>query len=981
LSPAPAATDWTQTVNDIYQQTFGRQADPSGMAHFTAALNSGMTGEQVRAALASSPEGQSRGLSPAPAAVAPLTAAAKAPQWEYQPGGNDDSSGMGMGSSTAPYWLDVNSGERKEVGQPVQATGVTPVDPNTLAQHVGPNFQGTPTQFYDDKGNLKGILVDAVRAGLNTREGELIIDPASLGLALKQGETASLDSKIQQRNEQGQLLFVDPNTGGTTIYNTGVPAETASTVKDLLYINERKYGGQIPADTAQGMMLLAAMMATGGVGGALLEGLGLGAAGAEGALASATAGELGFAGGAGAGAGGAAGAGLTASEAAALMGGTLSDAGAAATMGSTAASQGVNWTAAATQAAKTAGINAAVTAAQGGDIGQVLKAGALGALSGGAGVVGADLLGGGTLAQIGAQTAVATATAAATGKDPVQAAISGALTATLANVVPASTADILNNAGITDPNVVKAVNAAVSSSVVTAIRGGDIGTAAIMGAVNSGLTSVAGMIGNSQIVQDIKADITNALTSTVDAIKYETGATNAQALPIEGSNKSPVGTELDTPTQSDVVNAIFQQDAQDAMNRDLPKPPPLVQAAIDQNTPTTLADVVTPPLIQQATGQTDADAIYNQLVANAANPTVGAPLTSLAGATTSDANPVSVSGGDGLTVNMSGSNKISDLLDSYNTGIATLGYAPVEIDDEDFLDYARKTIEEEGTNESTTTTTTTTAATDDLDNIPVAPTTVVTDGNVPTTAPLGVANALNLPPNTVRLSAEEAAAYGLAPGLYTFSANGQPTPVPTFQPRSDQTVLVNPHDLPALRDITDQATQSDLSALVDEDLNLTPGFQNTTPEKVDALLNAYINNPESISAVRQDLQPVSTIWNVILDENIPDLAFLKPELVRPVPQPPLTPEEVEPEEVKPKPTTKPTTKGGEPGTEGESDSGAQAPLSPSEVEPEDESAPATQAPLTPTEVEPEDESEPSAQAPLSPSEVEPEEVLTADESD
>ena len=36
--PAPA-NQWQQTVNDIYQQTFGRQADPSGMASFTAALN------------------------------------------------------------------------------------------------------------------------------------------------------------------------------------------------------------------------------------------------------------------------------------------------------------------------------------------------------------------------------------------------------------------------------------------------------------------------------------------------------------------------------------------------------------------------------------------------------------------------------------------------------------------------------------------------------------------------------------------------------------------------------------------------------------------------------------------------------------------------------------------------------------------------------------------------------------------------------
>ena len=274
---APAAPDYTQTVNDIYQQTFGRQADPSGMASFTAALNAGMTGEQMRAALASSAEGQSMGLAPAaPTGIASLPAAAKPAQWELQPESYDEFTG----AYNAPYYIDVNSGATKAVGQPVQATGVTPVDPNTLAQHVGPNFQGTPTQFYDDKGNLKGVLVDAVRAGLNTREGELILDPMSLGLALKPGETASLNSALQQRNEQGQLLFIDPNTGKTTIYNTGVPAETGSTVKDLLYINERKYGGQIPTDMAQGALLLASMALTGGVGGALMNAAGIGGAAA-----------------------------------------------------------------------------------------------------------------------------------------------------------------------------------------------------------------------------------------------------------------------------------------------------------------------------------------------------------------------------------------------------------------------------------------------------------------------------------------------------------------------------------------------------------------------------------------------------------------------------------------------------------------------------------------------------------------------------
>ena len=318
----------------------------------------------------------------------------------------------------------------------------------------------------------------------------------------------------------------------------------------------------------------------------------------------------------------------------------------AADAAASAGSVGINWGAAAAAAAKSAAINAAVTAAQGGNIGDVLKAGALGAVSGGAGVAGADFLGGGALAQIGTQTAVATAIAAATGKDPMQAALSGALTATLSNIIPTGTSSILSNAGITDPSIQKAINSAISSSVVTAIRGGDIGTAAIMGAVNSGLASVAGMIGNSQIVQDIKASLTDTISSTVDSIKYELGATNAQALPVEGSNRANVGTALDTQAQPDVINSVFQQDAQDVMNRNMP--PPLVQAAIDQNTPRTADNVVIPPLIQQATGQSDPNAIYNQLVANAANSTVGAPSEPFAtGFTRNDADPLgSITGGN-----------------------------------------------------------------------------------------------------------------------------------------------------------------------------------------------------------------------------------------------------------------------------------------------------------------------------------------------
>jgi len=610
----PGGSNWTQTVNDIYQQEFGRQADPSGMATFSNQLSQGMTGEQIRAQLRSSPEGQSYGLTPSTGGGALPTALDPSAGWEWQP------EVYGENGVEAPYWRNVNTGDRKEAGA-VDAPRSDVVDPSGIARHLGLNYEGTPTQFYDNSGNLKGVLVDMVGYGGN---GQYILDPMSLGLALKPGEKPTINSAIQQRNENGQLLFIDPNTGETTIYNTGVPAVTGQTVKDRMYINDPgNRGGIIPADVTQGMIMLAAAMATGGVGGALLDAAGFGAGAASGLGAGAAAGsDIGSFIAADAAAGlGSAGAGLTAADAAALMGGTLSDAGAAATMGGTVADAGINWGAAATAAAKSAAINAAVTAAQGRGIGDILKAGALGAVSAGAGVAGADFLGGGALAQIGTQTAVATAIAAATGKDPVQAAISGALSASVANLIPAGTADILNGAGITDPSIQKAINSAISSSVITAIRGGDIGTAALMGAVNSGLSSVAGMIGDTQVVKDLKASLTDTISSTVDSIKYEIGATNAQALPVSGSNQPVASAPLDAENQPDVVNSILRQDATDAMNRGLP---------------------ATPPLISQATGQSDAELMAQALANFQQNSTVGAPLGTLAGATTSDVNPVTL---------------------------------------------------------------------------------------------------------------------------------------------------------------------------------------------------------------------------------------------------------------------------------------------------------------------------------------------------
>ena len=230
------------TVNNLYQQTLGRQADPSGLATFTNLLNQGWTEEQVKSTLINSAEGQSKGLT----------------EYQYQPGGrnNDD------GGYEAPYFINPITGERKAVDPATQGPTYQPVDTNTLPVQTGKNYEGTPTQFYDAQGNLKGVLIDAVRSGGASKEGSYVIDPTSLGLILKPGEKPSINSAVQQRNDQGQLLFIDPSTGNTTVYNTGFPAETGSTVKDLMYINDPgPRGGQIPKDTQLAMQIAIAIAA------------------------------------------------------------------------------------------------------------------------------------------------------------------------------------------------------------------------------------------------------------------------------------------------------------------------------------------------------------------------------------------------------------------------------------------------------------------------------------------------------------------------------------------------------------------------------------------------------------------------------------------------------------------------------------------------------------------------------------------------
>ncbi len=99
------------------------------------------------------------------------------------------------------------------------------LDVSNIPRHEVLNFEGTPTQFYDDTG-LRGIL---------TREG--IKDVSSFNPIVKPGEKITADTPIQQVDEEGVLLFSDGE--GVTRRNTGVPA-IAGTVGDQAYMRKIK---------------------------------------------------------------------------------------------------------------------------------------------------------------------------------------------------------------------------------------------------------------------------------------------------------------------------------------------------------------------------------------------------------------------------------------------------------------------------------------------------------------------------------------------------------------------------------------------------------------------------------------------------------------------------------------------------------------------------------------------------------------------
>lgn len=183
------------------------------------------------------------------------------PAWEYQPALTDDE-----GRSSPGYFINANTGDRREASSvegkytPDRLTGV---DVSNLPTHKGLNFEGTPTEFYDAEGALKGLLVDTYRWG---GKGQQIVDPNNFNLALGEGEKPSINSYVQSVNDKNQLMYIDPHTGKNTTDNTGVPATTHQ-LKDLLYMQDPGSRSRIAQD-AKGL----AYVITAALGGAAMGG-------------------------------------------------------------------------------------------------------------------------------------------------------------------------------------------------------------------------------------------------------------------------------------------------------------------------------------------------------------------------------------------------------------------------------------------------------------------------------------------------------------------------------------------------------------------------------------------------------------------------------------------------------------------------------------------------------------------------------------
>jgi len=677
LPVAPAAPDWTQTVNDIYQQTFGRQADPSGMATFTNLLNQGMTGEQMREALRTSPEGQSMGLSPAPAPAAPVAPLAPAAP-TYTPF-NLDQYGYTTDTETQYYNAAKLANWQMEQGRPDLAQPYIE-EANALKQKLDSPFRidtitgggggdagsgSTETYLVDKSGSIISAVAPqdggkysvnfegAGDSGTSSSSPVFTLDdllkqavsekntPFGLGRGQAVGYAYELKNEdgepYQRYDANGNLTeFVNRLTGEWTKASDVKPIGSVFDPNQGKFVTEYKYGdNKFISTLGSGGSTFAPIMDpyskdTGGF-------MGEGGWAKAGALVAA---------------------GLTAG----LASGALVPASvAAAAPGSTAA---IGLT-----AAKGALTSIAVAGIQGATPDQMLKAGILGGVGAGLGgfVGAADL---GTVGNIAAKAGIQTGLAAIAGGNVPNALISSLINSTLPVVLnealPPETSNIISSL----PKPIQNIIMSTAGSVIGAgFNGQDISNAAVSGVTN-GLVSLGKDIASGAFKDLSESELAQTVKD------YLTPKTTAGGFLGEYGDMAP------PPSQTDVIDSIFQQDAEDVINRN---PPPLVQDAINRNTPVTAETVITPPLVQNAINQAvNPDDVTNALLAGLENPYIGTPSAPLASATTSDVNPVAVENTPTLPeVSVTGD---EDTLRIYNEEMEKLGLPTAEsVDDPAFV--------------------------------------------------------------------------------------------------------------------------------------------------------------------------------------------------------------------------------------------------------------------------------------------------------
>ncbi len=598
-SPEYAAkTGATDDVTALYRELLGRDPDPTGIA-----ANAGASAEAIRQGILASPEYASlnQGQVSAPTAFTPYNLdqygyttdqetqyynAAKLANWQMERGRPDlaqpyiEEANALKQKLDSPFRIDtITGGGGGDAGSGSTETYL--VDKSgSIISAVAPQEGGKYSVNFEGAGDsgtsssspvftLDDLLKQAV-SEKNT--------PFGLGRGQAVGYAYELKNEdgepYQRYDANGNLTeFVNRLTGEWTKASDVKPIGSVFDPNQGKFVTEYKYGdNKFISTVGSGGSTFAPIMDpyskdTGGF-------MGEGGWAKAGALVAA---------------------GLTAG----LASGALVPASvAAAAPGSTAA---IGLT-----AAKGALTSIAVAGIQGATPDQMLKAGILGGVGAGLGgfVGAADL---GTVGNIAAKAGIQTGLAAIAGGNVPNALISSLINSTLPVVLnealPPETSNIISSL----PKPIQTIIMSTAGSVIGAgFNGQDISNAAVSGVTN-GLVNLGKDIANGAFKDLSESELAQTVKD------YLTPKTGASGFLGEYGDMAP------PPNQPDVVNSIFQQDAEDAMLRNAP---PLVRAAIDQN--------INP------------DDVTNALVAGLENPYIGTPSAPLASATTSDVNPVEI---------------------------------------------------------------------------------------------------------------------------------------------------------------------------------------------------------------------------------------------------------------------------------------------------------------------------------------------------